>query len=153
MSLPKWQHINLMLFFAAGCTRSLVGSAGLLVCFFSNIETVFGKEEAVASFPIIMCELYEGRVTASNVQTALKELDIIESIFKSSKSSELVMPEILTHGDIAYFGEINENASNLLQCFRTNDGQLLTMRLRSAFNEALFFNVDIIIQDLLGTEL
>lgn len=100
-----------------------IGSGDFLHSFFSTIAVDLENENWGIRFPIIMNELYKGKIELEHIDTAIEELKNIKSELKSFSIDNVVW-DFEDRSKSAPWGDnISDDILNLSNYFITSDGE------------------------------
>lgn len=125
-----------------------IGSGDFLHAFFSTI--CFNLEDGKwgSRFPIIMNELYKGKLSKENIQKATEELEIIKSELQNYKPDKVVWDIEDLHKKAPWGDNISSDITNLSNYFVTSDGEDFLSIFNNAFNKATELNMDLEIKSI-----
>ena len=117
----------------AGHSTFEIGSPDFLHAFFSTIFVRLEHESWGARFPVLMRELYAGRVSAAGCTTSLAELEVIRRELATLRPSDVVW-DFEDRGTRPPWGDqIAPTITSLADYFWTSDGRPLLDVLGAAF--------------------
>lgn len=134
-----------MVGFKVGCIWYEIGAASFLHSFFSTVAYNLEGGNWGTRFPVIMNELYQGKLTNANVPNAKAELNIIESELKKLPPDKVIWDiEDLTKQP-PWGTKISNQITDLSNYFVTSDGRDFLMIFHKALDAAIEIEKDIII--------
>lgn len=125
-----------------------LGTGDFFHSFFSTICVVLENKNWGSRFPIIMKQLYSGKLTVDNLEGAKKELLEVKRELSLLSSEKIVWDVENLEKQPPWGNNINKNIDNLAEYFITNDGKNLIDVLDEAFQEAKLENVDLEVKSL-----
>jgi hypothetical protein len=130
----------------AGSSTLEVGSADFLNAFFSTICVRLEGQEWGVRFPVLMRELYGGRMPAAKCAIGLGELEVITRELEALPPSDVVW-DFEDRGARPPWGDrIAPTITSLGNYFWTSDGKPLLEVLRSALELGSNGMIDIVIE-------
>lgn len=134
-----------MVGFKVGCIWYEIGAASFLHSFFSTVAYNLEGGNWGTRFPVIMNELYQGKLTNVNIPNAKVELNTIESELKNL-SPDKVIWDMEDLGKQPPWGtRISNQITDLSNYFVTSDGRDFLTIFRKALDDAIEIKTDIII--------
>lgn len=135
-----------MVTFRVGYMMYEIGAASFLHSFFSTVAYRLEKGKWGSKYPVIMDELYQGRLSCDNVPAAKKELEIIKK--KLSKySPDKVIWDIEDLSKQPPWGDkISERITSLANYYVTSDGRDFIDVFNMALDAAIEIKKDVFIQ-------
>lgn len=137
-----------MIFFQVDCIVYSVGTGDFLNSFFSTVTVKLEQSVWGSRFPIIMRELYSGRLPKDQVKTAQEELDLIEAGLTQLPPSEIIWDFEDLSARPPWGDEISPDIRHMADYFVTSDGQNLLTVMKKAFQTALELDEDVLILSL-----
>lgn len=135
-----------MVTFRVGCIMYEIGTASFLHSFFSTVAYRIEKGKWGSKYPVIMNELYQGKLSCENVPTAKKELE------KISKKLEKFSPDMVVWDieDLSkqppWGDKISDEITSLANYFVTSDGRDFIGVFNMALDTAIEIKEDVLIQ-------
>lgn len=122
-----------------------IGASSFLNSFFSTVYVTLENERWGSRFPIIMRQLYSGKMTHTQSETAINELQSIRALFGERAPGDLVWDfedrEAVPPGE----PKVSSDVNSLADAFITSDGRDLFDVLLEAFAEAMHQRLDVVI--------
>lgn len=113
-----------------------IGSGDFLHSFFSTVAVNLENGKWGSRFPIIMNELYQGKIKSRKIDKAIKEVETIKSELKNYPPSKVVW-DIEDLSKLPPWGDdIDENITDLSNYFVTSDGEDFIEIFMQALNKA-----------------
>ena len=113
-----------------------VGSGDFLHSFFSTVAVNLENGKWGSRFPVIMNELYQGKISSRKVEKAIKEVETIKSELKNYPPSKVVW-DIEDLSKLPPWGDdIDEEITDLSNYFVTSDGEDFIEVFMQALNQA-----------------
>lgn len=136
INVPKSDGGKIMVGFNVDFYWYEVGSGDFLHSFFSTVAVNLENGKWGSRFPVIMNELYQGKISSRKVEKAIKEVETIKSELKNYPPSKVVW-------DIEYLSklppwgdDIDEEITDLSNYFVTSDGEDFIEVFMQALNQA-----------------
>ena len=125
-----------------------IGSGDFLHAFFSTV--CFNLEDGKwgSRFPIIMNELYKGKLSKENNQKATEELEIIKNELQNYKPDKVVWDKEDLNKKAPWGDNISSDIINLSNYFVTSDGEDFLSIFNNALNKATELNMDLEIKSI-----
>ena len=99
-----------------------IGSPDFLHSFFSTICVNLENSNWGSRFPILMKELYEGKLKYENIDSAIRELNEIELLFRKFGTDKVVWDIDNLKLTPPWRDNISSDSQNLSEYFWTSDG-------------------------------
>lgn len=115
----------------------LIGSGDFLNSFFSTIYIKLEDSFWGSKYPLIMNELYNGRLEKDNVPQAQKELQQIKEALAKLPPTEVVWDFEDLSLSPPWGNDISEEITNMAEYFVTSDGKNLIDVLEKALKTAI----------------
>lgn len=116
--------------FKIGSIITEVGTADFLHAFFSTVSYRLEPGGWGSRFPALMNELFQGRIEAASANTALKELDTIQSELKEFMPGKVVWDIYDLKATPPWGNSISDQITSLSNYFVTSDGKDLIEVIR-----------------------
>ncbi|MDO5061796.1 MAG: immunity 70 family protein [Peptostreptococcaceae bacterium] len=135
-----------MISFRVGSIMYEIGTPSFLHSFFSTVAYRLENEKWGSKFPVIMNELYQGKLSYRKASVAKEELDRIK------KGLALFLPDkvIWDIDDLSkrppWGNDISESITSLENYFVTCDGRDFIEILDNALDDAIEMKEDVLIQ-------
>lgn len=135
-----------MVSFRVGCMMYEIGTASFLHSFFSTVAYRLENNRWGSKFPVIMNELYQGKLSFENVPAAKEELTQIKKALTKLSPNKVIwdIEDLLKQppwGD-----NISEEISSLGNYFITCDGRDFIEVFFMTLNAAIEIKKDVMIQ-------
>lgn len=135
-----------MVSFRVGCMMYEIGTASFLHSFFSTVAYRLENNRWGSKFPVIMNELYQGKLSFENVPAAKEELTQIKKALTKLSPNKVIwdIEDLLKQppwGD-----NISEEISSLGNYFITCDGRDFIEVFFMTLNAAIKIKKDVMIQ-------
>ena len=137
-----------MVGFKVGCIWYEIGAASFLHSFFSTVAYNLECGNWGTRFPVIMNELYQGKLANANVPNAKVELNTIENELKnlSPDKPNKVIWDIDDIKKLPPWGDnISKDITDLSNYFITSDGRDFLTIFQNALDAAIEIKKDVII--------
>ena len=135
-----------MVSFRVGCMMYEIGTASFLHSFFSTVAYRLENNRWGSKFPVIMNELYQGKLSFENVPAAKEELtQIKKALTKLSPNKAIWDIEDLSKQP-PWGDNISEEISSLGNYFITCDGRDFIEVFFMTLNAAIEIKKDVMIQ-------
>ncbi len=119
-----------------GRTHFEVGSASFLYAFFSTIAVRLENDSWASEFPIVMQELYSGKILHSSAEAARAELSAIRSALAAFPPDTVVWDFDDRDARPPWGSDISPHITSLANYFVTSDGKDLIDVLLEALAQA-----------------
>lgn len=100
-----------------------IGSGDFLHCFFSTVAVNLEKNKWGSKFPVIMNELYQGKVEANHIDEAINELGMIKKMFANYSPDKVVWDIEDMSLQPPWGNNISKDITDLSNYFVTSDGE------------------------------
>ena len=120
-----------------------IGSPDFLHSFFSTICVNLENSNWGSRFPTLMKELYQGKLKHENIDSAIRELNEIELLFKKLGTNKVVWDIDNLKLSPPWGDNISSDIHNLSEYFWTNDGYNLFEIIREALEEGKKEQIDV----------
>jgi len=125
-----------------------IGHADFLQAFFSTVAYHLENEKWGSRFPVIMNELYSGKIESGNVDKALKELLIIKRELRVFSPEKIVWDIENLSKQPPWGNDISKDITDLSNYFVTSDGNDFITIFTHALEKAKEVNVEIEIKTI-----
>lgn len=125
-----------------------IGSGDFLHSFFSTVAYNLEYRCWGSRFPVIMNELYQGKIECENTDRALGELKIIRKELQAFTPDKIVWDIEDLSKQPPWGNDISEDITDLSNYFVTSDGEDFLTVFFSALEKAKDLNVEIEIKSL-----
>lgn len=112
-----------MVGFKVMCFWYQIGNGSFLHSFFSTVAYNLENNCWGSRFPILMNELYQGKLKSENVDKAIEELNIIKCEFKKFSPENIVWDIEDLSKQPPWGNNISEDITDLSNYFVTSDGE------------------------------
>ena len=113
-----------------------IGSADFLHSFFSTIAVNLEDKKWGSRFPVLMNELYQGKLSVENTDAAIKELNIIREELKQISPDKVVWDIDDLSKQPPWGKNISKDITDLSNYFVTSDGRDFISVLFTALNDS-----------------
>ncbi len=120
-----------------------VGAASFLHSFFSTIAYRLENNKWGSRFPYLMLELYQGELPRSNVEKAIKELDVVKNELENFSPDKVIWDIENLNSQPPWGNEISESITNLSNYFVTSDGKDLFKVLYETLESSIRLNSNV----------
>ena len=120
-----------------------IGSPDFLHSFFSTICVNLENSNWGSRFPTLMKELYQGKLKHEKIDSAIRELNEIELLFKKLGTNKVVWDIDNLKLSPPWRDNISSDIHNLSEYFWTNDGYNLFEIIREALEEGKKEQIDV----------
>lgn len=120
-----------------------IGSPDFLHSFFSTICVNLENSNWGSRFSTLMKELYQGKLKHEKIDSAIRELNEIELLFKKLGTNKVVWDIDNLKLSPPWRDNISSDIHNLSEYFWTNDGYNLFEIIREALEEGKKEQVDV----------
>ena len=120
-----------------------IGSPDFLHSFFSTICVNLENSNWGSRFPTLMKELYQGKLKHEKIDSAIRELNEIELLFKKLGTNKVVWDIDNLKLSPPWRDNISSDIRNLSEYFWTNDGYNLFEIIREALEEGKKEQIDV----------
>ncbi len=125
-----------------------IGTDDFFYSFFSTICVNVENSNWGSKFPILMEDLYQGRLPYHKIDSAISELCMVKENLKFFSPNQVVW-DFEDRAKLPPWGSnISEDITNLADYFITSDGKNLISVLMECFKEAKLEKVDIEVKKL-----
>lgn len=125
-----------------------IGYGDFLHSFFSTVAYNLENENWGSRFPIIMNELYHGKVSNENTDKAIKELGIIQKELKEFTPEKVVWDIEDLSKEPPWGSDISKDITDLSNYFVTSDGKDFLTVFSHALEKAKEVNAEIEIKSM-----
>lgn len=125
-----------------------IGSGDFLHSFFSTVAVNLEDGKWGKRFPIIMNDLYKGKIDNKKVKKAIKEVEKIKTELKKITPDKVVWDIDDLTKQPPWGDEISTDITDLSNYFVTSDGEDFLSIFMNALNEAKEMNTSIEIESL-----
>lgn len=125
-----------------------IGQGDFLHSFFSTVAYNLENKIWGSRFPIIMNELYQGKIEYKNINVALEELDMIKTELKSLSPQDVVWDIEDLSKQPPWGNNISEHITDLSNYFVTSDGNDFLIIVSHALEKAKEVNSEIEIKSI-----
>jgi len=129
-----------------GRERFELGDAAFLKAFFSTVFAKIEAEDWGRSFPVLMRDLYSGRLSPEKVPTAAEELSRLREELKAHRPSDVVWDFEDRTRRPPWGNDISPHITSLANYFVTSDGKDLLEVLQNALTVAAQKHQDVVIR-------
>ena len=134
-----------MVGFKVGCIWYEIGAASFLHSFFSTVAYNLECGNWGTRFPVIMNELYQGKLANANVPNAKVELNTIENEFKKLPPEKVIWDIDDLTKQPPWGNKISNQITDLSNYFITSDGRDFLTIFQNALDAAIEIKKDVII--------
>lgn len=120
-----------------------IGSPDFLHSFFSTICVNLENLNWGSRFPTLMKELYQGKLKHEKIDSAIRELNEIEKLFKKLGTNKVVWDIDNLKLSPPWGDNISSDIHNLAEYFWTSDGYNLFEIIREALEEGKKEQIDV----------
>ena len=135
-----------MVSFRVGCMMYEIGTASFLHSFFSTVAYRLENNRWGSKFPVIMNELYQGKLSFENVPAAKEELTQIKKALTKLSPNKVIWDIEDLSKQTPWGDNISEEISSLGNYFITCDGRDFIEVFFMALNAAIEIKKDVMIQ-------
>lgn len=135
-----------MVSFRVGCMMYEIGTASFLHSFFSTVAYRLENNRWGSKFPVIMNELYQGKLSFENVPAAKEELTQIKKALAKLSPNKVIWDIEDLSKQPPWGDNISEEISSLGNYFITCDGRDFIEVFFMALNAAIEIKKDVMIQ-------
>lgn len=132
--------------FWVGHEAFAVGDASFLKALFSTIFIRAENRDWGSAYPVLMRDLYSGRVSSSTAREAAKELEALRTRLAEHAPSEVVWDFERPESKPPWGDNLSPHISSLANYFVTSDGKDLLNVLSTALSEAMRSGHDLTIR-------
>lgn len=125
-----------------------IGSGDFLHSFFSTVAVNLEDGKWGKRFPVIMNDLYKGKIDNKKVKKAIKEVEKIKTELKKFTPDKVVWDIDDLTKQPPWGDEISTDITDLSNYFVTSDGEDFLSIFMNALNEAKEMNTSIEIESL-----
>jgi len=125
-----------------------IGSGDFLHSFFSTVAYNLEKGKWGSRFPVIMNELYQGKIDNKKIDKAIKEVKIIKKELKKYSPDKVVWDIDDLSKQPPWGDNISKDITNLSNYFVTSDGEDFITIFMNALQEAKEMDTSIEIEAL-----
>lgn len=125
-----------------------IGTGDFLYAFFSTISINLENRIWESRFPIIMNQLYQGKIDNANILKALEELQMIKEELKHFSPEEIVWDIDDLSKQPPWGKNISSEITDLSNYFVTNEGKDFITLFFDALNKAMELNDDLEIKSM-----
>lgn len=125
-----------------------IGSGDFLHSFFSTVAFNLEKGKWGKRFPIIMNDLYQGKIDNRKVKKAIKEVEIIKKELKKYAPDKVIWDIDDLTKQPPWGDKISEDITDLSNYFVTSEGEDFLSVFIDALNDAKEMNTSIEIESL-----
>lgn len=120
-----------------------IGNGDFLYSFFSTVAYNLENENWGSRFPIIMNELYYGKVSNENTEKAIKELGIIQKELKEFTPEKVIWDIEDLSKEPPWGSDISKDITDLSNYFVTSDGKDFLTVFSHALEKAKEINAEL----------
>lgn len=135
-----------MVSFRVGCMMYEIGTASFLHSFFSTVACRLENNRWGSKFPVIMNELYQGKLSFENVPAAKEELTQIKKALTKLSPNKVIWDIEDLSKQPPWGDNISEEISSLGNYFITCDGRDFIEVFFMTLNTAIEIKKDVMIQ-------
>lgn len=135
-----------MVSFRVGCMMYEIGTASFLHSFFSTVAYRLENNRWGSKFPVIMNELYQGKLSFENVPAAKEELTQIKKALTKLSPNKVIWDIEDLSKQTPWGDNISEEISSLGNYFITCDGRDFIEVFFMTLNAAIEIKKDVMIQ-------
>lgn len=135
-----------MVSFRVGCIMYEIGADSFLHSFFSTVAYRLEKCKWGSKYPVIMNELYQGKLSCDNVPAAKKELEIIKKRLAKYSPDKVIWDIEDLSKQPPWGDKISERITSLANYYITSDGRDFIDAFNMALDAAIEINEDVLIQ-------
>lgn len=135
-----------MVSFRVGCMMYEIGTASFLHSFFSTVAYRLENNRWGSKFPVIMNELYQGKLSFENVPAAKEELTQIKKALTKLSPNKVIWDIDDLSKQTPWGDNISEEISSLGNYFITCDGRDFIEVFFMTLNAAIEIKKDVMIQ-------
>lgn len=135
-----------MVSFRVGCIMYEIGTASFLHSFFSTVAYRLENNRWGSKFPVIMNELYQGKLSCKNVPVAKAELTQIKKDLTMFSPNKVIWDIEDLSKQPPWGNNISNEISSLGNYFITCDGRDFIEVFNMALDAAIEIKKDVIIQ-------
>lgn len=135
-----------MVSFRVGCMMYEIGTASFLHSFFSTVAYRLENNQWESKFPVIMNELYQGKLSFENVPAAKEELTQIKKALTKLSPNKVIWDIEDLSKQPPWGDNISEEISSLGNYFITCDGRDFIEVFFMTLNAAIEIKKDVMIQ-------
>lgn len=135
-----------MVSFRVGCMMYEIGAASFLHSFFSTVAYRLENNRWGSKFPVIMNELYQGKLSCENVPAAKEELTQIKKALTKLSPNKVIWDIEDLSKQPPWGDNISEEISSLGNYFITCDGRDFIEVFHMALDAAIEIKKDVMIQ-------
>lgn len=135
-----------MVSFRVGCMMYEIGTASFLHSFFSTVAYRLENNRWGSKFPVIMNELYQGKLSFENVPAAKEELTQIKKALTKLSPNKVIWDIEDLSKQPPWEDNISEEISSLGNYFITCDGRDFIEVFFMTLNAAIEIKKDVMIQ-------
>lgn len=135
-----------MVSFRVGCMMYEIGTASFLHSFFSTVAYRLENNRWGSKFPVIMNELYQGKLSFENVPAAKEELTQIKKALTKLSPNKVIWDIEDLSKQPPWGDNISEEISSLGNYFITCDGRDFIEVFFMTLNAAIKIKKDVMIQ-------
>lgn len=123
-----------------------IGTADFFHCFFSNISYYLENKKWGSKYPVIMTNLYEGKLKRQYINSAINELNDIQDEFKKISPLDVIWDIDDLSLTPPWGNNISSEITSLSNYFVTSDGRDLFHVIHLALQDAKELNEDLSIE-------
>ena len=135
-----------MVSFRVGCMMYEIGTASFLHSFFSTVAYRLENNRWGSKFPVIMNELYQGKLSFENVPAAKEELTQIKKALTKLSPNKVIWDIEDLSKQPPWGNNIGNEISSLGNYFITCDGRDFIEVFNMALDTAIEIKKDVIIE-------
>ena len=135
-----------MVSFRVGCMMYEIGTASFLHSFFSTVAYRLENNRWGSKFPVIMNELYQGKLSFENVPAAKEELTQMKKALTKLSPNKVIWDIEDLSKQPPWGDNISEEISSLGNYFITCDGRDFIEVFFMTLNAAIKIKKDVMIQ-------
>ncbi|BCB02169.1 immunity 70 family protein [Bacillus sp. KH172YL63] len=125
-----------------------IGHGDFLHSFFSNISYHLEQDGWGTEYPLLLVELYNGKLEHKKIDRAINELESIKKKLQNFSPSQVIWDIEDLSKRPPWGDNISKDITNLSNYFVTSDGEDLIDMLMKALNKGLETNSDVYIESL-----
>ena len=125
-----------------------IGHGDFLHSFFSTVEYILENGNWGSRFPVIMNELYQGKLECDNTDKALEELSIIKKELQKFSPEKVVWDIEDLSKQPPWGNDISKDITDLSNYFVTSDGNDFLTVFSHALEKAKEVNAEIVIKSM-----
>lgn len=135
-----------MISFRVGCIIYEIGAGSFLHSSFSTVAYRLEKGKWGSKYPVIMNELYQGKLSCDNVPAAKKELEAIRKKLAKYSPDKVIWDIEDLSKQPPWGDKISERITSLANYYVTSDGRDFIDVFNMALDAAIEIKKDVLIQ-------